>query len=340
MEINRRFPTSASDLIRLGKFGGSSVSGSIHRRSRRACCESLLTSSLNSSMMPSRNSLRLMTGRQPLEKLAMDLRRVTGERFAVQIVAFVSLLIVGRADAEPLYTVTNFGSAIPMGINSAGDVLLTSGTNGPYNGVYHSYGASAGQITPLTAYGLPPTPAVPYQNEPQPSATGLTDLGTIVGGIPVGNTEHAFLSSGGQVTDLGLLRGYGATQATAANSSGVVIGQAYDHGSSLNPASAAFIYQNGQMTNIGTLGGSNTLATAINSSGEVVGNSNDHAFVYQNGHMTDLGTFGDRKHRQCHQRSRSNCWKLCLRIQRRGCISRSRLSLQQRNDDGSRHTSW
>jgi probable HAF family extracellular repeat protein len=52
------------------------------------------------------------------------------------------------------------------------------------------------------------------------------------------------------------------------------------------------------MTDIGTLGGANSRARAINSSGQIVGGSQDdsgylHAFAYD-GTMTDLGTLGGR----------------------------------------------
>jgi probable HAF family extracellular repeat protein len=62
-------------------------------------------------------------------------------------------------------------------------------------------------------------------------------------------------------------------------------------------ASRAFSYSDGRTTDLGTLGGRESYANAINASGDIVGTSEtaagyEHAFVYRGGAMQDLGTLG------------------------------------------------
>ncbi|HZW32870.1 MAG TPA: DUF3466 family protein [Isosphaeraceae bacterium] len=162
--------------------------------------------------------------------------------------------------------------------------------------------------------------------------TGLNDSNQVVGtaytaappGTPISSAndhlgpQHAYLSNGGTVTDLGLLGGSspaatvipGAwanetwvnptlqgpqSAATAINDAGQIVGT-----SSLpNGISHAFLYSAGKMTDLGGLPGYNfTTATAINASGAVVGYSTNSAvapgvptsaFLYSDGKMTNLG---------------------------------------------------
>jgi probable HAF family extracellular repeat protein len=58
--------------------------------------------------------------------------------------------------------------------------------------------------------------------------------------------------------------------------------------------SRAWVWRIGTMTDIGTLGGPQAAAYAINNTGQIVGSAQtstdaDHGFVYQNGKFTDIG---------------------------------------------------
>jgi probable HAF family extracellular repeat protein len=68
----------------------------------------------------------------------------------------------------------------------------------------------------------------------------INDTGQVVGmTILSDGSEHAFLYSGGVMTDLGTLPGFGDSVATAINNAGQVVGRAYIAG---NATSHAFLY--------------------------------------------------------------------------------------------------
>src|SRR5437667_8167708 len=94
--------------------------------------------------------------------------------------------------------------------------------------------------------------------------------------------------------DLGTLPADTMSGASAVNEAGQVVG--WSQGSYPDPIHA-FLWENGTMTDLGTLGGSTARAYDINDKGQVVGVSSTssglyHACLWEDGTMTDLGTVG------------------------------------------------
>src|SRR5215469_11266107 len=164
----------------------------------------------------------------------------------------------------------------------------------------------------------------------------LTDLGALPGnnssavfevngnGIGVGMSEtattdpytgwpsdNAVMFKNGQVTNLGTLPGGYESQANDINDLGQVSGFASN--GTPDPYSffgwgtqaRSFIWQDGVMRDIGTLGGPDAVSTALNAAGQITGQSYTSAtanpatgtptldpFLWQNGRMRDLGTLG------------------------------------------------
>jgi probable HAF family extracellular repeat protein len=155
------------------------------------------------------------------------------------------------------------------------------------------------------------------------AATWINDSGQIVGLSENGMIDPLFnfpefravLWKNGVIKDLGTLEGGYESVANAINNRGQVVGFATntipDPFSFFGVTQArAFLWQKGAMQDLGTLGGPDAIAIAINNRGQIAGNSytnstpnsvldacgnnvpTEDPFIWKNGKMTDLGTLG------------------------------------------------
>jgi probable HAF family extracellular repeat protein len=187
-----------------------------------------------------------------------------------------------------------------VGVSQNGDIDPVTG--GPLG---HAVVWRNGEIADLGTFGGYESFSIDINNAGQ--VIGVSTADTVPDPFSfLGASIHAFLWQGGKMQDLGTLGGPDAL-ALSVNARGQVAGVSFTNDTA-NPTTGMptqdpFLWENGRMTDLGTLGGTVGGPGAqgsikINNRGQVIGTSNlagdlaTHAFVWENGVMKDLGTFG------------------------------------------------
>lgn len=161
--------------------------------------------------------------------------------------------------ATPIFSGTTVRGRA-KGVNESGQIAGYSTQSGPE----HAFLYSNGVITDLGTLGGSVS-----------LAYGINENGEVVGySYPATGNYRAFLYSNGIMMNLGTLPGFLTSRGLAVNDNSQVVGTAWKQeqiGYSWVDINHAFTWVNGQMQDLGTLGGGNSHAFGVNSSGQIVG---------------------------------------------------------------------
>jgi probable HAF family extracellular repeat protein len=213
----------------------------------------------------------------------------------------------------PGQVVTNDGSALVQADTSALDpdsanaqVVNNLDANISHASLWHN-----GVLTDLGALPGNNSSAI-FEINASGDGAGMSENGSTdpVMGYP---EAAAVVWKDGHIISLSTLGGTEGT-ATWINNQGQVVGMTtndvrdpftLDTWPTVGTQMRAFLWQNGTMQDLGTLGGPDSAADYVNNHGQVTGNSfvnatvnpvtgipTEHPFLWQNGHMQDLGTLG------------------------------------------------
>lgn len=193
-------------------------------------------------------------------------------------VAVASLSVVSTL-AQDKFRITGLGT-LPGGSSSYSNALNNAGQATGYStvsgAISHAFRYSNGTMLDL---GALPNDLLSVGND-------INNQGFVVGFSSAPANQHAAYFDGTSVVDIGTFPDGNFSIGQGINDSGQIVGYGNRGVGIPNQAAheKAFLYSNGVMTDLGTLGGNKSYANAINNAGTVVGWSqtttpNDRAFI-------------------------------------------------------------
>ena len=201
------------------------------------------------------------------------------------LATLLSCVAVAAEGAKPTWNITDLGAlgsrgSIGLALNNRGDAGGYSKAVPPgmkYDYI-HAFLWRDGQMIDLgSQVGTPPGTG-------NSQVSAINDAGVAV----IQGTDGVILYQDGAFTRLG----FNASVADI-NHAGWFVGGYYD-----GTATHGYVWHDGAMQDLGTLGGTTSSATAINDKGVVVGtsqvagNAGTRGFVWENGQLTPIPTFG------------------------------------------------
>lgn len=207
--------------------------------------------------------------------------------------------------AFPGPTVSNGGA-----ISANGHYVVGSSTDGmidPASGIpiFRAARFAQGKVTDLGTLGGALSNASDVNNRGQVVGMAQNAIPDPFSGnrmgFPTTTRDRAFLWQHGVMQDIGTLGGNDA-EADFINERGQIVGDAFTttvaNPTTQQPTQHPFLWEDGHMRDLGSLGGTSGYPSALNNRGQVVGSMNlvgdqtHHAFLWEQGRLTDLGTLG------------------------------------------------